>query len=557
MRVLRAIFCSVSVALTVTLAIAGLGRDATAATAPQDAAPQEAPQSETPPPASRAPGLELAAVSAEEAEALNRLGNARTWPQRALAVMRLERFDCEASAGRLLAMAGDASWRVRAYAFACLARRGILVDEARLAQETDPRVLRTILRARYELPLTTIDARIRRCEESQNLFEATVALECLAAIDESRLAPVDRKPVRERMDELLSRIVLRMDRAQGGTLSPRLAAITSGDDSGRNYRWREWYRKHKSRPGYAAAALVPASPAGTRLVERNQVADLDGERFAAFEKYLASVADRPMDLAIMIDCTASMSKELADAQGGIDDLVDFLGSVTKGVRIGIVGYRDKSDDWETKGWDFTASLDEARSRLWSLSADGGGDAPESVHAAMKLALTKFSWLADATGSAPQPIRACVIVGDAPPHAGEGGLCIDLAKRAFARGVRFYGIVARDSEANLKAEDADDAPPRPTRGPADDAGGDGDDAAPSKRPRDRQPGQVEPPKPPPPTMKKKTSYTWFPEIAEAGGGRAEILKDKDSLIAEIAELTVADKYREEFADFFTAFRLLCR
>ena len=59
------------------------------------------------------------------------------------------------------------------------------------------------------------------------------------------------------------------------------------------------------------------------------------------------------------------------------------------------------------------------------------------------------------------------------------------------------------------------------------------------------------------MKKKTSYTWFPEIAEAGGGRAEILKDKDSLIAEIAELTVADKYRAEFADFFAAFRLLCR
>jgi hypothetical protein len=59
------------------------------------------------------------------------------------------------------------------------------------------------------------------------------------------------------------------------------------------------------------------------------------------------------------------------------------------------------------------------------------------------------------------------------------------------------------------------------------------------------------------MKKKPSYTWFPEIAEAGGGRAAILKDQDSLVAEIAELTIADKYREEFADFFAAFRLLCR
>ena len=519
----------------------------------QDEPPTEVTPAEIPPasvtPAAPAPEqIEIAAIGADEAEALNRLGNAKSWPQRALAVMRLERFDCEASAGRLLAMAGDSSWRVRAYAFACLARRGIAVAPERLEQEADPRVLRAILRARYQLPQKSIDLRITACEESLNLYEATVALECLAALEKyDEKDPAD-KPIRARMDELLSRIILRMDRPQGGALSPRLSAITSGADSGRNYRWREWLQKHKIKPGYTPAALVPIAPAGTRLVARNKIAELDGERFTAFEKYLAGIADRPMDLAIMIDCTASMSKELADAQGGIDDLVDFLASVTKGVRIGIVGYRDNTDDWETRGWDFTRSLDEARSRLWSLSADGGGDAPESVYAAMKLALTKFSWLPDVSDASTQPIRACVIVGDAPPHPGEGTLCVELAKRGFARGVRFYGIIARDSEANMKAEDADDAPPRPTR-PKEDP--------PAKAPRNRKPGQVDPPKAPPPMVKKKPSYTWFPEISEAGGGRAEILKDKDSLVAEIAELTIADKYRDEFADFFSAFRQLCR
>jgi hypothetical protein len=59
------------------------------------------------------------------------------------------------------------------------------------------------------------------------------------------------------------------------------------------------------------------------------------------------------------------------------------------------------------------------------------------------------------------------------------------------------------------------------------------------------------------MRRQTSYTWFPEIAEAGGGRAEILKEQDSLVAEIAELTIGDRYRDEFADFFAAYRLLCR
>ena len=158
------------------------------------------------------------------------------------------------------------------------------------------------------------------------------------------------------------------------------------------------------------------------------------------------------------------------------------------------------------------------------------------------------------------------MGDAPPHPGEGALCIDLAKRAAARGLRLYGIVARESETNLKPEDPDGAPNRDgdttgeRRGTGERDGGaepppSGDPASPTAPRRD--PAQVDPPKPPPPTMKRRQSFTLFPEIAEAGGGRAEILKDKDSLIAEIAELTIADKYREEFADFFAAFRLLCR
>jgi len=517
--------------LLLTLALCGVVRA-------QDAAPPP----ETP--AQKPAGIELANAPADESEALNRLLNSKSWPLRAFAVMRLERYDCEASAGRLLAMAGDTSWRVRSYGFACLARRGIVVPQDRLATELDPRVLRTILRGRYSLPQQSIDLRIERCEESMNLFEAMYALECLAAVEK-----YDDKAIRERMDALIDRIIFRMDRTQGGVFSPRLAAITSGADSGRDYRWREWARKNGKKPGYEPAALVPARPEGTRLVERNRVAALDSERFVALEKYIASVSERPMDLAILIDCTASMSKEIADAQSGLDDLVDFLGSITKGVRIGLIGYRDRGDKWETRAWDFTSSLEEVRKNLWSLSAEGGGDEPESVYAAMKIAMTRFAWLPDATAdSAPQPIRALVLVGDAPPHVGEGTMCIDLAKRGFAKGVRFYGIVARDAEKNLKPEDEEGAPPKPAR-PAD--------APKAPKPADRKPGQVEPPRAPPPTMRKRPSHTWFPEIAEAGGGRAEILKDQDSLVAEIAELTLADRFRDEFADFFEGFRLLCR
>ena len=510
--------------------------------------------------------LHLAEASAEEALALNRLASARSWTSRALACMRLERYDCVASAGRLTSFTGDSSWRVRAYAYACLARRGILVPTETIEAERDPRVLRAILRGRYEVAQSSIDTRIASIEKSLNLYEATVALEILAAAQFGGAHTPPDPLVVERMTELLKRIILRMNRAEGGSLSSRLAAITSGNDSARSYRWQEWYRKSRKDPGYEPSALVPSRPSGARLVERNRVADLSTPQFVAFETYLAAIAIRPMDLAILIDCTASMSREISDAQANIDELVDFLGSVTGGLRLGIVGYRDDSDGWETKAWDFTTSLDEARERLWNLSAEGGGDTPESVYAAMKLALTKLSWLKDPLPPAEPPIRACVIVGDAPPHVGEGKLCVDLAKRGFASGVRFYGIIARDAESNLKSEDQGDDQ-------GDDQGEDqGDVLVPSKRapapdsvtpdePRKdaKNPTgkQIAPPRAPKPSSVKEHSYTWFPEISEAGGGRAEILKSQDSLVAEIAELTIADKYRAEFADFFAAFRVLCR
>jgi hypothetical protein len=511
------------------------------------------------------PAIRLADARPEESESLNRLATARAWTSRALAAMRYERYDCESSAAALDRLATDGDWRVRAYAWACLARRGVAMPAERLAAESDPRALRAIARGRYPIDPATVDARLRRIERSGDLFEAMVALEVLVALEDPADADA-AKELRERRDDLLSRIVLRMDRTEGGTLSSRLAAITSGDDSGRNYRWREWYRKSRRDPGYRPCALVPSRPEGTRLVPPNTVAALPPERFVAFEKYLAAVAERPMDLAILIDSTASMSREIADAQGGVDDLFAFLGSVTKGVRVGIVGYRDRTDEWETKAWDFTASLAEARRNLWSLSADGGGDTPESVHPAIKLALTKFTWMPDARPDLPQPIRACVIVGDAPPHPGTGDLCIDLARRAAARGVRFYGIVARESETNLEPEPS--APP-PVEGPASDEPSIDDDPGhvpPDGDPPTRRGGrQVAPPSRPKPITgaapadagERGRSYTLFPEIAAAGNGRAAILAEHDSLVARIAELTVADEYGEEFADFFAAFRLLCR
>ena len=96
----------------------------------------------------------------------------------------------------------------------------------------------------------------------------------------------------------------------------------------------------------------------------------------------------------------------------------------------------------------------------------------------------------------------VIIGDAPPHVGEGGKCEELAKSAAAKGMRIYTIQAH------AAENAKDV-------------------------------------------------KWFPEISLAGGGRSVRLGDEDSLIAEIAQLTLGDRFHDELGEFFTVYRALCR
>ena len=156
---------------------------------------------------------------------------------------------------------------------------------------------------------------------------------------------------------------------------------------------------------------------GGGTIEPSLLARLEPDQFAGLEDYMSKLSQRELDLAICLDCTASMSGEIGAAQGGIDDMMVFVGDVVASVRVGLVAYRDERDEFETKAWDFNSDIAKVRQQLWSLSADGGGDAPEAVYPAMKLACTQLNWRTSAE-------KVLVIVGDAPPHVGYGGMCVN-------------------------------------------------------------------------------------------------------------------------------------
>ena len=447
----------------------------------------------------------------EERAALRSLLDGETWAHRALGTMRLEAYGAEVATPLLEARLRDPAWQVRAFATAVAARLRAPIDPAAtLADETNPRVVRTLLRCRNAFPPDRLARGIDTLTRSRVESDRLLAVELALASGDADLA--------EDAEETFVSVVLRSSAADIGSLSPRLAAISAAPDLRRDHRWRAWLRSNRGKLGLDGAFLVPPAEdaAAWSRFSPNAIASLESREFLGLVEYLRDLAERRLDLAIAIDCTASMSGELAEVQGGLDDLMLFAGDVAAGVRIGVVAYRDRRDRFETLAQDFTPSLAVARAWLWRLTAEGGGDRPEAVHPALRRLYTELSLDPERTGVA-------ILVGDAPPHPGWGSACITLAGRAAAAGVTTHVISA--------------AEPAPTESqPQDDP-----DAAPAPRPRR---GRVGPPE-------------HFPEIAAAGSGRLVELSDGDSLVGEIVGLTLGDRFDEAMRGFFEAYLSVCR
>lgn len=442
---------------------------------------QEPPDSAEQQTEAKADAPTLATASRAERDSLQRMRLSPDWPRRAIVAMRMERYACEESKEMLVGLLKDATWQVRSFAARSLARRGVRADETWFTTEQHPRVMRTALRYRFTITPDRIERGMRYLVKSRNLDERMLAAEIGAASENKELIKLAAESAKY--------VIHRMDRAEAGALSPRLAIITGQKHLHRVYEWQNWVLKtgrgFTLKPAFALAEHQS-------FLESSLLAQLESDRFSALEDYMSKLRQRKLDLAICLDCTASMWGELAEAQGGIDDMLIFIGDMLGSVRIGIVGFRDRRDDFETKAWNFTSDIAQARQQLWQLSAEGGGDTPESVYAALKLAYQQFTWM-------PENTKVLVLIGDAPPHLGQGAGCIKLAKIA---------LDVADLTTHVIQADGKDV-------------------------------------------------KQFPEIAEAGGGHAVTLEDGDSLIAEIAGLTLGDAFKEEFREFFRIYLELCR
>ncbi|MGQ0551629.1 MAG: vWA domain-containing protein [Planctomycetota bacterium] len=163
------------------------------------------------------------------------------------------------------------------------------------------------------------------------------------------------------------------------------------------------------RSGLAASALVPLEGVGTG---------------SPFQAYVAELRARGLDVAFVIDATASMDKYISSARLAIDDIIADLSAVVPDLRLGIVAYRDRSDDWLTRKVDLTDDRYLVHNFLGDLEAAGGGDFEEAVEEGLRVAAESLSWRVASR-------RVIILVGDAPPHKEHEGAALNVA-RSFNR-----------------------------------------------------------------------------------------------------------------------------
>ncbi len=126
----------------------------------------------------------------------------------------------------------------------------------------------------------------------------------------------------------------------------------------------------------------------------------------------AKAAKPRIEVCFVLDTTGSMGGLIEGAKRKIWSIAnEMIGAKpTREIRLGLVAYRDRGDEYVTRTFDLTNDIDAVYAHLQSFKAEGGGDEPESVNEALQAAVAKMSWSPDR-----RVLKIIFLVGDAPPH----------------------------------------------------------------------------------------------------------------------------------------------
>ena len=169
------------------------------------------------------------------------------------------------------------------------------------------------------------------------------------------------------------------------------------------------------------------------------------------EAYYANHSDS-LDLMLVVDTTGSMSDELSYLQAELESVINRAVSDNGNipVRLSVNFYRDDGDVYVVRDFPFTDNISQAIADLNKQDADGGGDMPEKVNAALDNAINQHDWNKNST-------KLLFIILDAPPHS-DDKTAVDemntITVQAAEKGIRIIPILASggDKEAEYLMRD---------------------------------------------------------------------------------------------------------
>ncbi len=148
----------------------------------------------------------------------------------------------------------------------------------------------------------------------------------------------------------------------------------------------------------------------------------------------ADPGKRAIDVVFAVDTTGSMERLIDGAKRTVWSIATHIRQTEPNadLRIGLVAYRDTGDTYVTRPFSLTHDLDAVYAELATYDADGGGDTPEHVSAALRDALG-MRWRAGAR-------KLVFVVGDAAPGARPDTQPYDvLAREAGTSGIVINAI----------------------------------------------------------------------------------------------------------------------
>ena len=255
------------------------------------------------------------------------------------------------------------------------------------------------------------------------------------------------------------------------------------------------------------AAIAPSMPAPSQIVTQRALpgGGLISGVPQTFADYIEHLQRTGIDVVFAIDATGSMVWVHTKVHQRMQQLASYVRNLVPLARFGIIAYRDYSDpEFVTRVSQPSFDIEKSRTFIAGIDAVGGGDMPEAVVSALRVAEGEIAWR-------PGAQRVVVIIGDAPPHGREVDEGEAIVERINSRGAR---VSLLDSRVEANRELLGRNAPTEYR----------------------------------PDLIRQGVLPAFRRMAKLGGGTAATLSAERQLMKTLALLIFDDRFHDELAPF---------